>query len=265
MKTFQEASVFEHMFWLQVLGDHARFILDSLAVSEKEDIKKATEFKQAFDTLLKKATEQNDMYTLTLEAEAYVKQFRVFKLSLIKRHLVGKIKIQLPPTFINHMVNELDEYMLVLKYLKKNEVPPIFHELHHHLLWLLDAAGHAGAISDNLDAVEKRLKEKSDVFTKHFEQFYLKAIELSGFLRANVNSFPALTRMNKEVTLEIEMFRMFLDEIEELEFSNEMLSTFSVLMADHMLREECYYLTKVAEATDAGDPNCDPTHPRIEG
>lgn len=265
MKTFQETAVFEHTFWLQVLGDHARFILDSLAVSEKDDIKKATEFKQAFDTLLKKATEQTDMYTLTLEAEAYAKQFRVFKLTLIKRHLVGKIIIQLPPTFINHMVNELDEYLLVLKYLKKNEVPPIFHELHHHLLWLLDAAGHAGAISDNLDAVEKRLKEKSEVFVKHFEQFYLKAVELSGFLRANVNSFPALTRMNKEVTLEIELFQVFLDEIEELEFSNEMLSTFSVLMADHMMREECYYLTKIAEAANTSGPNCNPTHPRIEG
>lgn len=54
MKTYKETAVFEHKFWLQVLGDHARFILDSLAEREKEDIQKAKQFKQAFDVLLKK-------------------------------------------------------------------------------------------------------------------------------------------------------------------------------------------------------------------
>ena len=36
-------------------------------------------------------------------------EIRMFKLSLIKEHLVGKIKISLSPTFINHMVNEVEE------------------------------------------------------------------------------------------------------------------------------------------------------------
>ena len=44
----------------------------------------------------------------------------------------------------------------------------------------MDAAGHAGAISSNLDQVEKRLKEKSNQYTKHFEDFYLKAVEMAG-------------------------------------------------------------------------------------
>lgn len=263
MKTYEEAAAFEHQFWLQVLGDHARFILDALSVNEKEDIEKAKEFREIFDTLLKKAREQTNFVSLTLEAEEYAKELREFKLSLIKRHLVGKIKIHLPPSFLSHMVNELEEYLLVLSYLKKNQKPPIFHELHHHLLWLLDAAGHAGAISDTLDRAEKQLKQKSDMFTKDFEEFYLKAVELSGYLRANVDSFPVLTKMNKDVKLEIELFRGFLAEIEEMELTNEMLSTFSALMADHMMREECYYLMKVAEASQTEQPNCDPTKPRI--
>jgi hypothetical protein len=44
MNSFEELASFEHQFWLQVLGDHARFILDSLAVSQKEDIDKAKNF-----------------------------------------------------------------------------------------------------------------------------------------------------------------------------------------------------------------------------
>lgn len=264
MNTFEEAASFEHQFWLQVLGDHARFILDSLAVSQKNDIEKAKKFQQIFDTLLRKAREQTDLSSLTLEAEEYALELREFKLSIIRRHVAGEIKIHLTPTFINHMVNELEEYLLVLKFLKKKQKPPIFHELHHHLVWLLDAAGHAGAISDTLDLTEKQLKHKSDLFLKQFEDFYLKAVELSGYLRANIESFPALTKMNKDVVLEIELFRGFLAEVEEMELTNQMLSAFSPLMADHMMREECYYLIKVAQSANTKMPDCDPTKPRLE-
>lgn len=163
--------------------------------------------------------------------------------------MTGNIGIHLTPTFVNHMVNELEEYQNVLSYLKKGEVPPIFHELHHHLVWLLDALGHAGAINDELDGVEKRLKEKSNTFTKHFEQFYLKAVELTGYLRTNMHSFPALTRFNKDVSIEMTLFKTFLRELEEMELSAEVLGTFTASMADHMWREEQYYLTKLAQAS----------------
>ncbi|GAA0325888.1 DUF2935 domain-containing protein [Bacillus carboniphilus] len=264
MKSFEESAIFEHAFWLQVLGDHARFILDSLPTKQKEDVELATYFRQQYDQLLGAIRSQPDVNIneVTTYAEQITHKFRDFKLSIIRRHVSGNITIHLPPTFINHMVNELEEYLNVIHYLKQQQAPPIFHELHHHLIWLLDAAGHAGAISDNLDAVEKRLKAKSDTFTKHFEQFYLKAVELTGYLRANIDSFPALNRMNREVKLEIELFRTFLHEIEELELTEEMLGTFSGLMADHMAREECYYLMKVAESTGQNDPQCDPTKPR---
>ena len=162
------------------------------------------------------------------------------------------------------MVNEVEEYIRVLEYLKKGETPPIFHELHHHLVWLLDAAGHAGAIDSNMDRIEKKIKEKSAEYTKNFENFYLKAVELAGYLRANVTSFPALDKFNQDVTLEMKLFMGFLGEIEELELSKQALGTFAALMADHMSREECYYLTKVAQATNHSAPNCDPGKPRVE-
>ncbi|HWO75675.1 MAG TPA: DUF2935 domain-containing protein [Bacillus sp. (in: firmicutes)] len=264
MKSFEQSAIFEHLFWLQVLGDHARFILDSLPAKQQEDIDVATHFKNEYDRLLTMV--QHEAYpsleALTEEAENLTLEFRDYKLSIIRRHVTGKIRIHLTPTFINHMVNELEEYLLIISYLKKGEAPPIFHELHHHLLWLLDAAGHAGAISDSLDAVEKRLKEKSDQYTKHFEQFYLKAVELTGYLRANIESFPALERMNQDVRLEIELFKLFLHEIEELELTERMLGTFAGLMADHMAREECYYLMKLAESAGDEKPDCDPTAPR---
>ncbi|GAB6889346.1 DUF2935 domain-containing protein [Geobacillus stearothermophilus] len=39
----------------------------------------------------------------------------------------------------------------------------------------------------------------------------------------------------------------------------------SPLMADHMAREECYYLQKLAETTgEVKAPACDPTKPRTQ-
>lgn len=257
---FNEKAAFEHGFWLRIMADHSIFILEALAEKEKGEIAAAKRFVESFKELRDRANSSSEYQTLTLEAEKLTEELRKFKLDILKKQLTSQFVIHLTPTFLNHMVNELEEYLVIIQYLKKGEIPPVFHELHHHLLWTVDAAGHAGAISDSLDAVEKKLKNKSDEFTKRFEQFYLKAVELTGYLRTNLNSFPALARMNKDVKLEIELFQLFLSEIEELEISNQMLSSFSALMADHMMREECYYLIKLAESSNTEVPNCSPIH-----
>lgn len=259
----ERSARFEHRFWLQILGDHSRFILEALAPVQTVEIEQAANFIRVFDTLLERA-KSSDLVSLTNEAESAVIKLREFKLELIRKHLIGKIKIHLSPTFINHMVNELEEYLRILEHLKAGEVPPVYHELHHHLLWLLDAAGHAEGISTNLDGVEKKLRKKSVEFRKTFENFYLKAVELAGYLRTNLTSFPALERMNLESQLEIKLFQNFLQEIEELRLSKQALGTFAPLMADHMYREECYYLMKLAESTNLDPPNCDPAKPRLK-
>lgn len=260
---FVKSARFEHLFWLQILGDHSRFLHDALAPSQKEEIEKAAAFIRVFDALLSQAKFQHPM-ELSAKAEEEVVKLREFKLDLMRKHLISKIKIHLSPTFLNHMVNELEEYLRILKHLKEGQVPPVYHELHHHLLWLLDAAGHAEAITINLDGVEKGLREKSGSFKKHFKAFYLKAIEMAGYLRTNLTTFPALAKMNSDTQLEMKLFQTFLQELEELGLSNQALGTFAPLMADHMFREECYYLMKLAESANLEMPNCDPAKPRIK-
>jgi hypothetical protein len=259
---FEKTARFEHRFWLQILGDHSRFIYESLAPVQKAEIEQAENFIKIFDTLLNQA-ESAQLTPLTAQAEKEALKLREFKLELIRKHLVGKIKIHLSPTFINHMVNELEEYVRILQRLKAGQVPPVYHELHHHLLWLLDAAGHSEGISSNLDGVEKKLKEKSNSFKTNFQDFYLKAVEMAGYLRTNLSTFPALKKFNSDAKLEIKLFQDFLQEIEELRLSKEALGTFAPLMADHMFREECYYLMKLAESTKMDPPNCNPAKPRF--
>lgn len=108
------------------------------------------------------------------------------------------------------------------------------------------------------------LIQESRTFTKRFEEYFLKASELAGYLRTHLFTFPALNRFNREVELEMALFQSFLSEIEELELEDEVLGTLSPLMPDHMFREECYYLMKLAQVSDVKMPECDPTQPRVE-
>lgn len=263
---FEKAALFEHRFWLQILGDHARMILDNLSPTETKEVQIANNFIFTFDKLLteaRKPLKEEELMNLTKQAYHYAHEIRVFKLDLIMQHLVGDIVLHLTPTFLNHMVNEVEEYIRVLGFLLVQQVPTST-AIHNHLLWLLDAAGHASGISGNLDMTEKKLDEKSREFMQRFEKFYIKAVEMAGFMRTCLSHFPAFERFNKQVEGEISLFKEFLEMLEELEKSNKVLGSLTPLVLDHMAREECYYLIKLAETSNTKIPDCDPTKPRIE-
>lgn len=260
-------TLFEHRFWLQILGDHSRFILNALSPAENEAIQRTEYFIDKFDQLLEMARieklSDSEVHDLTIKAYRYAQEIREFKLHLLKRHLVGEIMIELPPTFINHMLNELEEYLCILNFIMTKSIPKA-NPVHHHLLWLLDGAGHAAVIEGSLDYAEKMLKEKSRQFSGRFEALYQKAVEMAGYLRTKQNNFPALNRFNRDTKEEMMSFVKFLENIEELRLEKELLGKINPLIPDHMLREECYYLTKLSLVSEVEKPDCDPTRPRIK-
>ncbi len=265
---FEQAVLFEHRFWLQILGDHSRFIFNALSPVEQQDIQKACKFIEVFDQLLSQAREFcsfPQLCELTGYAFAEAKELRCFKLDLLRRHLVDKIAVSLPPTFFNHMTNELEEYLGVLECLLAKQPPPLTHPVHHHLLWVSDAIGHADTLGSRVDPAEAKLKETSACFSHDFKELYLKAVELKGYLRMGVDEFPALTRYNFQVEKEILLFSNFLCKLLGLVESKKALGTLAALVPDHMLREECYFLTKLAQVSEVKLPDCDPTRPRVEG
>lgn len=261
--------LFEHRFWLQILGDHSRFIFNSLVPTEAPEIEKACMFIHIFDQLLEDSRHlpaMPEIETLTEEALDKTKKLRCFKLHLLERHLLEIFNFHLPPTFLNHMVNELDEYLRILLSLSCGKDFSDFaqHSLHHDLLWLPDAVGHAGAIASDLDDVEQDLIETSHCFMKNFKALHEKALEFKGYLRTNLLEFPALNRLNCQVSSKMSEFMEFLHEIRELVCDKEALGTLVPLIPDHMLREECYFLIKLAEVANIPKPGCDPTRPRLE-
>lgn len=260
-------TLFEHRFWLQILGDHSRFIYYSLAPTQAQEIEKAKQFIAAFDKLLEDArrqlteTEVEELNRMALESTY---ELRKFKLSLLTLTLHSKIKIHMSSTFFNHMLNELDEYLLTIKTLISNQ-NPVFHPLHYHLLWLSDGVGHAAGVMSNLDEIERDLFKKSKEYEKTFNDLYSKSIELNGYMRTGLTSFPALGRLNQQAVTVMTPFKEFLESLRDQRMDGRVLGTLLPLMADHMAREECYYLTKLSQsAPNIPKPDCNPAKPRVE-
>lgn len=251
MPDFTARALDEHQFWLQILGDHARFIFKALSHTEEKEIRRAYYFLHEFDRLLTQVgqgisrEELRSFHNLIYQR---VQQLKQFKLHLIRRQLEGPIGLSLAPSLVSHMVNELEEYQIILGFLCKEEDVPLFHPSHHHLLWLLDAAGHADVIFTSLDASEKTLRGQSLCFTKEFEGFYLQANEIAGFTRA-VSNYPRLTAFNQETVEQMGRFIQFLEQIQGMVQDKTLLGMIDPLMPDHMRREENYYLTKLTTVT----------------
>ncbi|SNW62641.1 Protein of unknown function DUF2935 [Orpheovirus IHUMI-LCC2] len=245
--------IFEHQFWLQILGDHMRFIIGTTSSEEADIVQRATLLRDEADSLLETARSGVDV---TEDAIPTINKIRELKLDIIRAHLTTGIKIGLPPTFVNHMINELDEYMNILRRYTGQQVvtdvEPLIsvesnHLLHHHHLWNADAEGHLDAIMSNLDATEKELRKEARKLKKIFGSYYVKSLEYAGYMRTELLEFNALNKFNDDVKVKIGMFLTILRELRSNRLTADVLGTLQPLMVDHMIREESYFLTKIGD------------------
>lgn len=236
----------EHLFWLQILGDHAYFLYQALNEKEKKEKQQALQFRKQFDYFLQEV--RHDTYQETTDfldqVLKWVLSLKAFKLYLIKQMLNRRIMIDLVPTFINHMINELEEYERILLALKKGKIATPHHTVHSHLLWLLDASGHSSAIASSYDDTEYTLYKEANQFKRSFHRLYLKAVEYKGFLRTK-SKIPSLNQLDAEGTSEIVAFSHYMRKVKLLIEQNQALADISPYLLDHMLREECYYLQRI--------------------
>lgn len=266
MDNYGNEILFEHRFWLQILGDHARFIINALPCTEANLAKKADEFKQLFDRLLNVARNNlygKDLNDLTKSSYTAAKELKIFKLYLLSKKITGKIAFNMSPTFLNHMINELEEYLYVLT-CYFNNATSLAGPIHYHLLWLPDGSGHASSISASLDMSEKKLIQYSKKFAKTFDNLYLQSIEFNGYMRTGISRFPALDKFNENANSEMICFKELLEDLKLGVLEKKVLGTLQPLVPDHMYREECYYQIKLSKSSNVKHPECDPTKPRIE-
>ncbi len=255
----------ELRFWLQIMGDHARFIKNSLDPCQVNLVKVADNFIEVYDRWWKKVTGNDQLKESSIsEILRLTLSIRDFKRELLAERLKNKPITSLSPTFYNHMLNELEDFLRVLADLEVGRANSAS-ILGQHLLWSLDGAGHAAIIGSYLDKVEYQLKEQMKKFEKRFDHLYLKAVELAGYFRSLPPSAQsALEAYNIQMAEEMKCFMILLEELKVGIMKQKITGSLLPLDPDHMYREECYYLHKIAEfQADVSIPDCDPGRSRI--
>lgn len=256
----------EYQFWLQIMGDHARFILSSLDPIELDHIQRSQEFINSYDLLLSLSKEELTaelIREISPKALSLTEEFRDFKIQLLTLTLNSNLNFHLPSSFFNEMINGLEEFILVIRSIVNNESANS-HSIHLHLLWLTNAILHGAMISASLDIIEKDIIDQSRLYEMQFTDLILKATILKGYLRTSLTSFTPLNRLNEQVEHLIYTFIEFLDHLLDLRIDGKILGSLSPLMVDHMSREQCYYLWKLSLSVGTlQKPECDPFRSRI--
>lgn len=276
------ATLREIWFWSGVLRDHATFIRENLGPGESEALRWAEGFQQAFEQVHAQVQQTARSIGIAGPAGSYaaaglpgssplaglqgpelqhyanvavnaatslvngVYSLRGFKEQLLQRKLECLINLKLQPSLIAHMIVEADEaYRTLTRAREAEQTPFALDALAHHLVWLPDAAGHAATLHAGLDGVEQTLLESTAEFKHLFDGMQIKALELYSMLRVAPRMVAALRKLNRDSLVRINTFRAFLEELREHLQGCAVLGSLTPLLADHMAREELYYMEKV--------------------
>jgi hypothetical protein len=231
-------------FWLNIMIDHCTFFLLTLSSKEMNYINDVKQFQKIFINLDQK--DKDITMPFIDEISNQVNKFIEFKKVVLKQLISNNIELNLPPTFVNHMINEAVEFYNELQKIKLNiKENPIAENLSAHKLWLPDAAGHASAIIATLDPTEVEEINKAKYFEISFNNLFIKVNELNKILIRTNFEDGNLKYFNKQVIYKITEFIDFLHDINSLRMQNSLLGYLNPLMPDHMIREEEYYLKNI--------------------
>lgn len=258
-------AIAENKYWLQTMGDHVMIILDALSPNETEEIQAARGLITEFDGLLQEARSNiTDKQVKQLNGRAIkaAQDLRAFQLHIMTRQITGHIDLLFSSALLNHMLNEVDEYLYILQMLDK-DLPINFHPLHLHLVYLLDGLGHTTIIQNYVSFPFRDIREHAAKFEHEFIILYNKAVEYTGYLRTGLNDFAALNQLNIDSYENMRLFAEFSVDLMLKIREKSVLGPLNTLFLDHMYREECYYLTKLSSVTKSPRPVCDPAAPRM--
>jgi len=214
------------------------------AFSHKEEkyIAEAEKFHQTFSIFNQALLSQRsiDLHTLEKDTECFID----FKKKIIFDLLQHNVLINFSPSFINHMVNEADEFLSILH---SGTCPKETKNTTLYIkTWLADASGHASTLSASLDLAETFTIRQAQSFENIFDKLGKKASEMnmiSDNLKIDIN-----IELLKEETAEVlNKFIQFCITTGELLDNKKIMSTgtLSSQITNHFIHEHQYFLHKI--------------------
>lgn len=243
------------LFWLEIMKDHAEFHISTLAPKEKNFIENATYFMKFFKTMIEKVQEEENWNKYIPEIYNTLNMFIDYKRSIVRGLLTCKLEINLPPTFINHQINEASEFNYLLtkpeSYYEISQMPLIFMNFLKN--WIADASGHAAGCASDLDSTETLFINEALSFKNSFDMLNIKAQELHMMMmQTGAGSGPDKFLADQLSDL-LKSFIVYLKKLRKLRSDCLVLATgtFKPLLPDHMIREHEYVLGKIKEYMDS--------------
>lgn len=109
----------QEIFWTHIMEEHSEFIRGYLDPSEKALLKKADDFAEDFEELLKRVMQLRNnpqlLEEVTREAIKEVTELRNFKKQGTEGILACKIKSVIPPLLADHVLREANHYLRMLR------------------------------------------------------------------------------------------------------------------------------------------------------
>lgn len=190
----------EHRYWLAILEDHARFLLERLAPGETEWRNDAARAAAGFASL------REHLDTLPLPSKAGAPEWIAFAKTahqraagyyqlegrLQARLLAGSVELRLPPSFLNSTLNENQEYLRLLRYYVQGADAPPLPLWNLMDLWLDDQLGHACLLQElagedeNAAAIVREAARAAEEFRSHL----IRNKAINGYLRFTPPGFP---------------------------------------------------------------------------
>lgn len=244
----------EHIFWLEMLQDHAYFLRDHLSPAEVQYVNMAQNYIQYYEDLLvelqkipktAQATDQ-EMILFSRKVWPVVKGYFDLEGHIQALRTQNKVNVNLVPSYFNGTLLENEEYLRILSYLVQGkEFSPL--SLHSLMaLWLEDQGGHAALLRSVLDPVEVGAIAQAEAYVNRFQVYLAQNKQLERFLRFTKPGFPRDQEFAYEVGKTTLEMKQFINAIVQRYKADSLLNRTTLRFLEHHYPETCYFLIKLS-------------------
>lgn len=244
----------EHLFWLEVLEDHAVFLRDYLSPTEtvwwQEADRYIGRFREAVAQakLLPDDAPASAEIMITFARTVYPLADGYCRLEGHIQHLrlANQVNVNLTPSYFNGTIGENLEYLRQLGYWVRGLPAEPLTLTALLSLWLEDQQGHAILLQNHLDPVERQLALETDRFASLFASYRLENIAMEEYLRFTPPGFPAQRQFSAEVLATTKAFYDFVQRVVRQFEQTELISRATLRFLEHHFPESCYFMRKLS-------------------
>jgi hypothetical protein len=244
----------EHLFWLEVLQDHAYFVRDHLSPIETEYVNTGQQYINVFGELIallgsiprSAAFSDDTMVYFSQRAWTAAKGYFEFEGKMQSLRIDNKVNLNLTPTYLNGTLAENQEYLRLLTYLVQGREPLPLPLVDLMDLWLEDQLGHALLFKNLLDPIEIASSRQADVYIGTYQGYIVQNHHLKGYLRFKEPGFARQREFANEVgKTTLEMSRFVYTMLMKYK-QNTMLNRSTLRFIQHHFPETCYFIKKLS-------------------